>query len=361
MIKDINFEIIGSLIAQLRETNGLTQEELAKELHVSKSAICQWENGSGIKTDNLYDIAQYFNITVGELIEGQLNEEDEDYFERNYNLDEFEDFKEINEDNYDDLLEYLKRCKNVIKRFMHLFFLDRDNKLTKKQSDEYHKLSRYFYKDYEYADAVGLGSFTDSFNSVITELEETYGITDKQELDYILFKLYYLKTKVKTVDVLNYEKSDLAANEIMELNGKEFCDALLTNLVDGATDEDIEKSLAIKRLIKNGARCFFTRRHIGSFEYKEIDAETFKHLIGVVENAIIQDRYEFFKEEEKTNKVFEQYNPYSWKNYKKQAYEYLIDVETTNRVRDLVLLKNTDPKTYYKDLIERDAKKMEKQ
>ena len=122
MIKDINFDLVGNLIAKLRERYGLSQQEFAKEIGVSKGAVCQWEQGSGIKTENLYDIAKYFNITVSELIDGQLiEEEDEDYFERNYNLDDFDRFDEVNDSNYDALLEYLKRCKNVIRRFMSLY------------------------------------------------------------------------------------------------------------------------------------------------------------------------------------------------------------------------------------------------
>ena len=93
MLKDVNFDLVGSLIAKLREKYGLSQQEFAKEIGVSKGAVCQWEQGAGIKTENLYDIARYFNITVSELIDGQLfEEEDEDYFERNYNLDDFEYF-----------------------------------------------------------------------------------------------------------------------------------------------------------------------------------------------------------------------------------------------------------------------------
>ncbi len=361
MIKDINFDLVGNLISKMREKNGLTQQELADEIGVSKGAISQWEKGAGITTNNLFDIAQFFNITVNELIEGQLvEEEDEEYFERNYNLDEFDGFDEIDDSNYDDVLEYLKRCKNVIKRFMDLFFLDRENKLTKKQMSEFNRLSRYFVIDYQYANTIGLSDiFIESFKRVVEEVQSIFVITDSKQLDYILFKLYYLKPKVKAVDVFGYEKSDVAAKELMELNGKEFCDKLLTDLVDRLPDQQIEKSLAIKRLIENGARCFYTRSSIGGFVCNEIDEETFKHIANSKENSVIKDRYDFFTEEEKTSYKLDGHDPYYWKNYTKAMYEYLIDEETTNRVRDLVLLKSSDPQTYYKNMIERDAKHLE--
>ena len=355
MIKDINFDLVGNLIAKLRDKCGLSQQEFAREIGVSKGAVCQWEQGSGIKTENLYDIAKYFNITVSELIDGQLVEEGEDYFERNYNLDDFEDFNEVNETNYDDLLEYLKRCKNVIRRFMSLYPLRVENKLTKKQNVEYRKMSHYFAVDYEYAEAIEMGSFVNSIDETVDELKWRYKVKDLEELDYLLFKIYHLETKIDSVALLSYEKDDLAVNEYLELIGKERCDMLLTNLTLEMTDGEIENSLAVKRLVEFGARCFFTRKHIQSFEYNVIDEEVFKQLGGVSKNTIIQERYDFFKKEEKTNHTLEMYDPYSWKNYSRSGYEYLIDVDTTNKIRDLVLLKNDAPEAYYKNLVEHDA------
>ena len=58
MTKDVNFELVGNLIKSLREKNGLNQQEFAEKMGVTKGAVCQWEKGSGIKTENLYDIAK---------------------------------------------------------------------------------------------------------------------------------------------------------------------------------------------------------------------------------------------------------------------------------------------------------------
>lgn len=356
MIKDINFDLVGNLIIKLREKYGISQQDFAKDIGVSKGAVSQWEQGAGIKTENLYDIAKYFNITVSELIDGQLvEEEDEDYFERNYNLDDFEYFDEIDDSNYDDLLEYLKRCKNVIKRFMFLYSLGKENKLTKKQRSEYRKMSYYFKADYAYAEAVHLGSFCSNIDEAVEELTNTYEINDSSDLDYMLYKLFRLEIKINPVVLLDYDDGEEAVNVYLELIGKEGRDSLLTKLTDDMSEEEIEHSLPVKRLVEAGARCFFTRKHISSFEYNEIDEDVFKALDGVYPNKVIQDRHDFFKNEEKTNHIFEMYDPYSWKNYNRDGYEYLIDVDTTNQIRDIVLLKGNDPKTYYKNLVERDA------
>lgn len=56
-------------LAQLRKSKGLTQEQLADELHVSRTAISKWENGRGIPSiDSLQLIARFFEITVDDLL-----------------------------------------------------------------------------------------------------------------------------------------------------------------------------------------------------------------------------------------------------------------------------------------------------
>lgn len=360
MIKDINFDLVGNLIIKLREKYGLNQQEFAKEIHVSKGAVCQWENGSGIKTENLYDIAKYFNITVSELLDGQLlDEEDDDFFQRNYNLDDFEYFSEIDDSNYDVFVEYLKRCKNVIKRFMSLYFLNKENKLGKKQIKEFMKMYRYFEVDYYYASDINLDSFVSSIDSAVEELNTSFDIKSQEELDYILYKLFHPKMKVNPLAVLNYQNNEFIANQYLELMGKEYCDSLLTRIISEIKDDEIENSLAIKRLVEHGARCLFTRKHIQSYEYNEIDKSLLNQFEGLTENKLIKDRYDFFKEKTNTYDLFESVDPYSWKNYNKNQYEYLVDIDTTNRIRDIVLLKDSDPKSYYKNLVEHDAKLLE--
>ena len=53
----------------LRADKNMTQEELAKELYVSRTAISKWESGRGYPNiDSLKAIAKYFHITIDELI-----------------------------------------------------------------------------------------------------------------------------------------------------------------------------------------------------------------------------------------------------------------------------------------------------
>ena len=56
---------LGQLIAAQRKKLMLTQEELARRLRVSKSAVAKWETDGGIpERDNLYKLAEVLNIPI---------------------------------------------------------------------------------------------------------------------------------------------------------------------------------------------------------------------------------------------------------------------------------------------------------
>ncbi len=56
----------------LRKSKGLSQEELAETLGVSRQAISKWENGSATpESDKLIAIARYFSVSLDELVGGQ--------------------------------------------------------------------------------------------------------------------------------------------------------------------------------------------------------------------------------------------------------------------------------------------------
>ena len=58
-------------LQELRKQNGLTQEELANALFVSRTAVSKWESGRGYPNiDTIKNIAKFFNITVDELLSG---------------------------------------------------------------------------------------------------------------------------------------------------------------------------------------------------------------------------------------------------------------------------------------------------
>ena len=58
-------------LQELRKQKGLTQEELAQALYVSRTAVSKWESGRGYPgIDSLKAIAKYFSVTIDMLLSG---------------------------------------------------------------------------------------------------------------------------------------------------------------------------------------------------------------------------------------------------------------------------------------------------
>lgn len=58
-------------LQELRKRKGLTQEELAEALFVSRTAVSKWESGRGYPSiDSLKAIATFFGITIDEFLSG---------------------------------------------------------------------------------------------------------------------------------------------------------------------------------------------------------------------------------------------------------------------------------------------------
>ena len=59
-------------LQELRKQKGLTQEELAASLYVSRTAVSKWESGRGYPNiESLMAIAKFFSITVDELLSSE--------------------------------------------------------------------------------------------------------------------------------------------------------------------------------------------------------------------------------------------------------------------------------------------------
>ena len=59
-------------LQELRKSRGLTQEELAQALYVSRTAVSKWESGRGYPSiDSLKEISGYFSVSVDNLLSGE--------------------------------------------------------------------------------------------------------------------------------------------------------------------------------------------------------------------------------------------------------------------------------------------------
>ena len=62
----------GEKIKKLRTQKGMTQEQLAEKLYVSRTAVSKWESGRGYPNiDSLKDIAKLFEISIDQLLSSE--------------------------------------------------------------------------------------------------------------------------------------------------------------------------------------------------------------------------------------------------------------------------------------------------
>ena len=66
---------IGKNIKKLRQEKGITQEQLAERLHVTRQAVSNWEIGkTQPDIETLTVLAEFFEVTVEELIYGKTTQ-----------------------------------------------------------------------------------------------------------------------------------------------------------------------------------------------------------------------------------------------------------------------------------------------
>lgn len=62
---------IGKRIYEIRQQKNITQEQLAKDLAVSRQAVSKWESGKAIPDiENLMYISSLYGVSLDELIKG---------------------------------------------------------------------------------------------------------------------------------------------------------------------------------------------------------------------------------------------------------------------------------------------------
>ena len=71
-----NKPVLSMKIATLRNERNLTQKELAEALNFSKQEISNWETGlKKPRISAMYQLAEYFDVTISELLDEHLDPE----------------------------------------------------------------------------------------------------------------------------------------------------------------------------------------------------------------------------------------------------------------------------------------------
>lgn len=60
-------------LKQIRNNEGISQEQLAERIGVSRQAVTKWETGKGLPDiENMTILAEIFKVTLDELISGTV-------------------------------------------------------------------------------------------------------------------------------------------------------------------------------------------------------------------------------------------------------------------------------------------------
>jgi transcriptional regulator with XRE-family HTH domain len=85
---------------ELRKNQGLSQEELAEKLGVSRQAVSKWERGEASPdTDNLIALAKIYGLSLDELIFGEKQENKQEAQSTEDKYDNYDDGVEISSGN----------------------------------------------------------------------------------------------------------------------------------------------------------------------------------------------------------------------------------------------------------------------
>jgi len=66
--------MIGEKLCSLRKQKGLSQEEVANRLNVSRQTISNWENNQALPTiDKAKELSKLYNVSIDELLDNEIN------------------------------------------------------------------------------------------------------------------------------------------------------------------------------------------------------------------------------------------------------------------------------------------------
>ena len=108
----MNIELANRLL-QYRKNSGLSQEELAEKLNISRQSVSKWERAEASPdTDNLIELAKIYNVTLDELlnVNKEINKESNETKNKKVEVDEDTEIFE----NDKVTVGILEMCKNKL-------------------------------------------------------------------------------------------------------------------------------------------------------------------------------------------------------------------------------------------------------
>ena len=369
-MNNVNLELIGSLIKKLRKENDMKLIDLANVLNVSKPAVSQWENGKGIKTEYLYSLSKFFNISMSELLDGKLNEEDnESFWKRNYDITNYDFEDNINEKNINNVKEYYVHYNMIKNRFYNLLPKWANDQLKNNELEEFIYLKNYFEFDYNYKNIIDNSNGYNIFENENIQKEFVKKIINKindlssDEYNWELIKLYNCKLdlkgeivcksgNMKAFDYMLNAMTQVEKDVLLEHNlysDNENNNFLSNNKKFAFTNDEIEQKEYFKIMLNNNCNCMLDYHN----NYEPISNECLNYFEGKIK---IND----LRENENINNIHLYIDSFGrdyhialrkWKSLSYKEYCKFIDYKKTKYFKNLVNNKDSNPLKYFEELI----------
>lgn len=356
-MNNVDNKVIGKLIKKLREDHNMSLNDLALELSVSKVIVNQWELGNkGCSVNNLCKLSKIFNVSVEELVEGKLHNEDSlEYLERNFDLSCFNVSELISTRNIKQLEEFLRRCLSIKYRFCYGLLLDyAKDKLTTKEKIEFDYIrkfvafdSRVFADRYE-SDIRIINNKAIDFGLEAAIKEYILGLSDLKDdaLFWEIDKIVNLNINIDLNEIFKLGINDISEMAIYLCN-QQLKDEILAQNIEGKTAEELSGNDAIGSIVTCGGNCIYRFMRTPNNIWDE-DAFNF------IEGKPVEDVERLEAWEYAIRPGFNaggQVSVYGyrdeWKEMSYDKYQKTIMKKKTRYIEDLCTLKYAYPKRYY--------------
>lgn len=130
----MNMNIISKYLQFLRKSNQYTQDDLAKELGISRQAISKWETGTTIPNlEVLLKISKLYDITINDILDPKIQPKRITDFEQISTISEKELKEVLGQFDTNSLVTALMGASPETNRFCERLFPDIDFEMTSKK------------------------------------------------------------------------------------------------------------------------------------------------------------------------------------------------------------------------------------
>ena len=343
----------GALLKELRSEYNYTIEELARLLGVSKAAVSKWEKGRDISTEHLFALAKFYNVKFSELYAGIADKEnDSSFWRRHYDLSKYEPKGELTYENINAFKEFYNHCNMVKKRFFELLPQWANGRLSENQIEEFNFIKKYFKFDAAFyrwkKNNICLSDDNQVEKAFIIETINNFKDPVEKKYQWEITKLYDFIFDRKS-NVIARSGSNQALAALLSTFSQVEKDCYLYNLhtEKNKTVAEIEQLPNLKVILDSGANVLYKKEEKWNFE---------PELLEKFEGSPVEiDQSVFYKYPyNKYGREGDKYILRHWKEFSYDEYMGFVDKAGTDRLKDIVKLRNSNPIRYFEKMKERE-------